>query len=434
MKNPSRIIFIIINCLLTFFHQVIYHYLPGSDSILFLDLSKQYSQLNFFDCETNYRGHQLYALFLTIVGNIFSYHHYFIGLFQTIIYSIAALLLTSALEKQLNRNLTGLLLVLILVPEIYFFNGFILTESLAFTLIILCFYQALRIYNNSHATVTNMLLLSFTLAVTLMNRLESFVIIFPLLYLIYPAVRGRARNRLIIFFSIPLMLFQLNGYRNYKTFNVYRMSAFNGGEAIFGGNSANLDGSHHAFWDYKEIFIPRDRIEELNKILSEPDCISCPKRDAFFLRLAAEAWQKDPLQQMAVIPEKLAKNWLLPGTFDVYTADTTKTRGLQLKKILSKEYFNNAWYAPYKHLFYMLIHWTLLAVLITGMFRFDRQNRFQKSVLLLFVSYLFLAIPFCGLPRWHVAVFPLLIITFTPVALINRLNNMLNRLFTSKHG
>jgi len=193
---------------------------------------------------------------------------------------------------------------------------------------------------------------------------------------------------------------------------------------IYGGNNDNLDGSHHLFWEHRELFIPKNKIDDLNKILSEPECFACPGRDSLFFQLALVVWKENPVQQIKVIPDKLAKNWLLPGTFDIYTGDTTKTKGLQFDKLLSKKYFNNAWYAPYKHFFYILIHWALLVMLMAGLFRIDKKNRFQISVLILFSFYLLFAIPFCGLPRWHVAIFPLLIIAFTPMTMISRLDKI----------
>ena len=426
MKNKFKYTLIVINCLLTFLNQLIYHYEPASDSLTYLKLAKQYTQFIFFDPETNCYGHTFYALFLATIGSIISYHHFVVGLIQSLIFCFSSLLLIGELEKKLKQNLSGLMIILFLVPEIHFHNGYILTESLAFTLIIFSFYLALKIYNNK-ATILNILFLSFTISIAILNRFECAVIIFPILFLIYPKIKGKLISQVFILTSIPLLIIQINGFRNYKIFNNYKLTAFNGGEVIYGGNSENLDGSHHVFWKHKEIFIPKNKIDDFDKIISQPECLSCPKKDSFLLKLAIESWQKNPIQQVKVIPQKLAKNWLLPGMFDIYTADTTKTRGLQLNNILSKKYFHNLWYAPYKHLFYMIIHWAILIMLLIGLFKLDKHNRFQLSVLILLAFYVLFAVPFSGLPRWHVGIFPLLIITFTPRSLIETINKNMRR-------
>ncbi|HTB32612.1 MAG TPA: hypothetical protein VK808_11330, partial [Bacteroidia bacterium] len=216
--------------------------------------------------------------------------------------------------------------------------------------------------------------------------------------------------------------------KSYKTFHIFRVTAFNAGEALYGGNNENLDGSPHVFEMHKNIFIPKDKMEAYNNILALPAVYSIPKRDSFYHELAIEAWKTDPVQQIGVIPEKLAKNWLLPGMFDIYTNDTTKTRGLQLSKLLSIKYFNNVWYAPYKHLLYMVIHWALLLLVVWGILRLKKQNRFQLAVFILLLFYLLYTIPFCGLPRFHVALFPLLIIAFTPLPVILKINKILSRI------
>lgn len=423
MKAPKKyFVFIAMNCLFTLITQVIYNYEPVSDSLRFLKLADQYTHLNFFDPETNCYGHAFYAVFLGIIGTVFSYSHFVIGAVQTVIFTISCLLLINELESALKKNLIWTTIILFLVPEIHFYNGFVLTESLTFSLIILVFYFSYRIYN-TEAGLKNMLILAFVFAIAVLNRLECIVVLLPVLYLIYPKINAQIGRWLVILFFPLVIILLLNGLRNYYTYNIFKVSAFNGGEVIYGGNNNNLDGSHHKFWENKQVYIPANKINSLDSILLKPECLSCPQRDSFYLHLALESWKNSPLEQMSVIPDKLAKNWLLPGNFDIYTADTTKTKGLQLKKLFSKEEFNNAWYAPYKHFFYLMIHWLLLIIITMGIFKIDTKNRFQKSVLILLLIYILFAIPFCGLPRWHVAIFPVLIICFVPQITLRFLKN-----------
>jgi hypothetical protein len=427
MKLGVKLILVLLNVALTLLTQKIYDYTPGGDSIRYYELAKQYSQLNFYDPLTNCVARPFYPVFLAIIGNLITYNYYFIAIMQSLIFCFASFLFVTELEKFLQRKLTGVLILLFLIPEIHYFNGFIITESLGYSLILLAFYYTLKIYN-SGITTSRLFILSFIIALSVLNRSESIVIFLPIFYFIYPKIKTRLVSSILICISLPILLLQLNGIKNYKIYGIYQLSAFNGGETIFAGNSENLDGSHHDFQNHKEVFIPKDRIDDLDSILAQPQCFSCPQQDTFFFHLAVEAWKKDPVKQLGVIPEKMAKNWLLPGNFDIYTNDTTKARGLQLKKILSKEYFNNAWYAPYKHLFYMMIHWSLLALVCIGLFQMKRQNRLQVAVLMLFIMYLLFAIPFSGLPRWHVTIFPLLIITFIPSFVVEKLNRILDKL------
>ncbi|MFA6922673.1 MAG: hypothetical protein WC223_00325 [Bacteroidales bacterium] len=423
-----KYIFIILNCILTAFTQIIYHYTPANDSLSYLHLAKQYSEFIFFDPVTNCTGHPFYAFFLAIVGSIISYNHFLIGFIQTLIFCVSALFLIGELEKYLNKNLFGLVVIIFLIPEIHFFNGYLLTESLAFSLILLIFSVALRMYNRE-ATLFNLFFLSFLIGLIVINRPECVVCIFPALYLIFPKIKDKLIIRILIIISIPVFILMLNGYKNYKTFNVYKITAFNGGEVIYGGNNENMDGSHHPFAQHIEIFIPKNKIDDFKKILSQPMCYTCPKQDSFYLNLAIDAWRKNTFQQLGVIPVKFAKNWLLPGNFDIYTSDTTKTRGLQFTKILSKKYFNGKWYIPYKHLLYIIIHYILLSIIIFGLFKIERKNRFQMAVLFLLMFFILFTIPFSGLPRWHVPIFPLLIITFTPFALVSRVEKIIKHFF-----
>jgi hypothetical protein len=431
MKIKSRYFLVLMNCFLTILTQKIYHYTPVIDGFRYLEMARQYSHFNFFDPYTNCVARPLYPIFLAIFGSVVSYNLIFIALVQSLLFCFSALLLVGELEKKLNRNLTGLLVILFLVPEMHFFNGSVFTEALAYSLIMLTFYAGLKIHNSS-ATTSKLFLLSVIMGLTILNRFESIVILVPVLFFIYPKIKTKLLTSILICLIFPVAFLALNGLKNYKIFGVYKLSAFNGGETIFGGNSENLDGSHHDFQRHKEIYIPKDRIADLDKILAQPQCVYCPQSDSFFFRLAIEAWKKNPIQQLGVIPEKFAKNWLLPGNFDIYTRDSTKTRGLQMQKILSGTHFRSR-YAPYKHLFYMSIHWALLLMLCIGIFKYKRDDRFQSAVLILLAFYILYTIPFSGLPRWHVSIFPLLIIAFTPKLLIERVNRIFNT-FTKRHS
>ena len=138
----------VMHCIFTIVNLKVYHYAPNSDSILYLEMAKQYSHLNFFDPFTNCVGRPLYPIFLAIIGNILSYNYYVICLAQSILFCIAALSLTKELEILLQKNLTAMVLILFLVPEIQASNGTILTEALAFSLVLFIFSSALKILSS----------------------------------------------------------------------------------------------------------------------------------------------------------------------------------------------------------------------------------------------------------------------------------------------
>lgn len=424
--KPKYLILILLSCCLTLINQIIFHYVATSDSIRFLGLARQYTEFRFFDPSINAAGHRFYSLFLAIIGSLVSYHPYFIGFVQTIIFCLSAIFLIRELELHYKRNLYGLAVLLFLVPEIHIFNGMVFTESLSFSIMLLAFGMAVRI-NNQKASLFNLFMVSLFVGISVINRIECAFCVFPIFYFIYPKIKDQLLLSAGTIMSLPIIILLINGEMNYKTFNIFKLTSFHGGVVLFSGNNDNLDGSHHSFEKYMDVYIPKQKIADLNAILALPPSQLYPKRDSFYSSMAFDAWKKSPINQLGVIPQKLAKNWLLPGFFDIYTSDTTLTRGLQLNKILSPTYFKNAWYAPYKHFLYLLIHWTLLLIILLGIFRMNRKDRFQIAVLSLLAFYFMFTIPFCGLPRWHVTIFPLLLIAFIPYVWVEKVNVFISK-------
>lgn len=436
MKLPNKyLLLILISCALTIITQLVYHATSDTgDSASYIFLAKQYSQFNFFT--PSYQNaqsgiHLTFLLFLTIFGSIFAYNPIIIGVIQTILFCLSAFFLIKKLEAYLQRDLYVIAILIVLVPEFNVYNGYILSESISYSLLMLAFAIALNIYMHG-VSLRNMLFLSFLVGLTVMSRTESVTCIIALIYLLFPKIKKRFLAYTSLLISFPFLIFMLFGFKNYETFHKFKITSYEGGEGLYGGSSENLDGSHHVFYLHKNIFIPKNKIDAIDKIMKMPVEYSVPEQDSFYTRLSIEAWKKDPIQQIGVIPDKLAKNWLLPGFFDIYTNDTTKQRGLQIGKLLSKKYFNNVWYAPYKHLYYMIIHWILLGIIAWGILSIKKQNRFQLAVLMLLLFYFSYAIPLCALPRFHVVLFPLLIITFFPESLVTKINQLTDR-FTGKN-
>jgi hypothetical protein len=386
-------------------------------------LADLYKEGILFDPKGNYYGHQLYAVFLLITVGFIKYNYWVVAIIQALIYSFAALFLVRQMETYYKRDFTGLLLFLFIVPDIQHYVGSVLTESMAMTFVLLSYGMALKIFN-SGVTVRRLLFISSIAACAVLTRTECTIVLLPLFYLMYPKIKEKLLVNVSTVMILPVCGLMVTGFLNYKTFGQFRLTSLHGGEVLFGGNNQNLDGSFHVFPDHRQTFIPAEHLAEYDSILALPLVNSYPARNAFYSRLVKEAWEKSPGDQLSVIPEKFAKNWLVPASFDMYTSDTTKTRGMQLGKLFQKKYFNNAWYAPYKHLFYLAIYWFTLIVILTGAARIKRSDRFAVSILLFWIVFIFFTLPFCGLPRWHMPVYPLLILTFTPYLFVERINKM----------
>ena len=426
LKNKrSILIFLVVHSLLCILNQVLFYHGLSSDSLRYIELAKQYASANFFDCYSNCYGHPFYSFFLLLLASPVFYNVYMIGLIQSLLFGTCCVLLLSELERLYKKPMGGLLLLVLLVPEFQIFNGYVLTESPGMSLMLLCFALGLRIVNKGPSK-GRLLSLSFFTACSILNRFESAVVLLPLFYLLFPLLRLGLIQNLLLFISIPVFFLLINCQRNFKTYGRFYPGTFNGGEVLYGGNNPRLDGSHHDFWKRPELFFSVGNHALVRGVLAEEECRSCPQRHDLLSRLAMESWKTDAWGQISAIPLKLGKNWLLPGFFDIYTADLSGDRGLQLSKLFDKTQFGNKWYAPVKHAFYLVIHWLLLGIVVTGIFKIKKHNRFEISVLILLILFLLFAIPFCGLPRWHLLVFPLLIITYTPQALQNVLNVWFN--------
>ena len=420
-SKRSLLLFVSLYSLLCWLNQVLFYDALSGDSIRYITLADQYAAGNFKDPHTNCFGHPFYSFFLLITSRVFFYHPYFIGLIQSLLFAVSAVLLLRELEKYYQRPLGGLLILIFLVPEFQIFNGYVLTEALGLSLVLLSYYLVLKICNDGIKT-KKIFLLSFVLGSSVLNRLESIVLLIPLLYFLFPFIKSQMSKYVLLLLSVPLVFVSLNSWRNYVIYNRFNPGSFNSGEVLYGGNNPRLDGSHHNFWMAPEVFFDEKQRQELNEITTRSVCESCPQRSDFLTAQAKEAWRNDALGQLRTVPLKLAKNWLLPGFFDIYTADLSGSRDLQLQKLFDKKSFNNKWYAPVKHGFYLVIHWCLLGLIFAGMFRMSTADGFRRSVLVLFFIFLLFAFPFCGLPRWHLLIFPLLLIAFCPPKVVSFLN------------
>mgnify|MGYP001227784078 CR=1 FL=1 len=126
--------------------------------------------------------------------------------------------------------------------------------------------------------------------------------------------------------------------------------------------------------------------------------------------MAIEAWTSNSFSQLKVIPLKLSKLWLLPGSFDFYTGQTEIYRGLQLEKLFSDVLW--PWYGKWKHGAYLFIYWISLLISIIGLWFKVRKYKFDKVdfliVSILLLNTIMYSIPFYGLGRFHLPVISIL--------------------------
>jgi len=231
-----------------------------------------------------------------------------------------------------------------------------------------------------------------------------------LLFVIIPYLFLLKKRKPIVLLLFTLCFFlSLNGYKNKQTFGVFNPTSFGSGTVIYGGNNLNLDGSWHRHMGRNNDYVPENYQIIFDSILAKPSC-SCIKRDSLYKVMAIDAWKKNPYDQLKVIPTKLAKQWLLPASFDFYTVQTEYHKGLQFEKLFSDELW--PWYGKYKHAAFLIIYWLYLLLSLFGIILKLKIKKIEKIDLLFFsillINTAMYSIPFYGLGRFHVPVIAIL--------------------------
>ena len=110
-------------------------------------------------------------------------------------------------------------------------------------------------------------MVSLFVGISVINRIECAFCVFPIFYFIYPKIKDQLLLSAGTIMSLPIIILLINGEMNYKTFNIFKLTSFHGGVVLFSGNNDNLDGSHHSFEKYMDVYIPKQKIADLNEAL-----------------------------------------------------------------------------------------------------------------------------------------------------------------------
>ena len=395
-------------------NNVIYHYQPSNDALIYLALGREFARFEFVNPATTWSLAPGYSLFLAILSPLTGWKPQFIAMWQAVLFYVAALAYVRELRRGhvLRDPLEFRLAFLLLVgnPNLWFPMGAIGSEFLAGVLVLLvttALLRARRIQTNGALLVA-----SGWLGCLAITRFEWLALPFLAVFLLPKSKRGRAALLLVIG---PMLALALNGFRNQITFGEFRPMSYGGGAAIYGGNNLNLDGSWHKGEDW-DIYVPEAHhtaFHKLQDLKTENFNQFVREQDAFWRELAREAWASGPVIQLGVIPLKFGKLWAMPNHFDIYTGDRTYVRSLQIAELLNVNRW--PWYGPWKHGLYLFLHWVLLGLVGVGFIRSWRERTnhdaraFCLYVFAVFAAMsLIFAVPLYGLSRFHVPILMLL--------------------------
>jgi len=349
-----------------------------------------------------------YPLFLALFKIFTRLNVYMVAITQALLYVLALYYLISNLYKKdyLSYPLCVLGFFLVLIcPEIFEYNGRTLSESFAGSMILLIFGSMIGGLEKQWPRVIFLISLGFLI----LTRFEYLAIVpFLILFLI---IRKKYVFSVVSVMVIVLLL-SANGYKNYRIFGVFYPLSFAGGAVMYAGNNLNGDGSWHVI--EKDInYIPESVQEKYLSIKNKEWNCRCLEEDKFYKNLAMDSWKGGNIGfQMMVIPLKVKKLWLLPGSFDYHSGLTHYDKGLQLGLLFDSNLW--PWYAKYKHAFYLIIYWLFLIMIVAGFVLKIRERGFglfDFSVILLFLVVTFLySVPSYGIGRFHVPIFGLLAI------------------------
>lgn len=379
----------------------IFEYRPVFDSLRYLHVAHEFSQLRFSDADPAMHCNTApgYPLFLMVLSPITRHSTYAIALFQALLFVIALRSLVNALVRSGvidQGHALGCMLIPLFIPDIIHVNGWVLTESLTTSLLLIL--MAGTLCRPASPTARSAWVLAGTMLV--LTKFEYLIVV--IIAAGYLAFQGR-RTPLVTLGAVLLTTLVLNAWRNAAIYGRPNPFSYGSGTVVYGGNNLNGDGS----WHMPSItpgYIPQHAQKTYDRITSLDAGSRCLEQDRFFKDLAIEAWQQDPLQQLGTIPLKFLKLWLLPADLDIYTQNTRLVQGLQLGTLFS----NDQWPLPgiIRHAFELIIHWAALACLFLGLAIRVRHRVLNGSELLIIAVALTLsllyAIPFYGLGRFHV--------------------------------
>ncbi len=379
----------------------LFEYRPVFDSLRYLHVADEFSQLRFTDADPAMHCNTApgYPLFLAVLSPITRYNTYAIAIFQALLFVLGLRSLVNALVRtgviDHGRALWCMLIPLF-IPDIIHVNGWVLTESLTTSLLLILMAGTLCRPASTSAQA------GWVLAGSLLVLTKFEYLIVVLIAAAYLTFKGRWAS-LASLAAVLLAAQVLNAWRSATLYGRPNPFSFGSGTVVYGGNNLNGDGS----WHMPSItpgYIPPQAQRTYDRITSLDTKAQCLEQDRFFKELALEAWQQDPGRQLSMVPLKFLKLWLLPADLDIYTLETRLLPGLQLGALFSTD----QWPLPgiIRHAVELLVHWSVLACLLIGLATRVRHRAINGSELLIIVVALALsmlyAIPFYGLGRFHV--------------------------------
>jgi hypothetical protein len=171
-----------------------------------------------------------------------------------------------------------------------FFNGSVLSESLIVSLMLII----LAVINKANEIGTlkwnAIIALPLLMTISIMIRVESIALVLALCFI---RTKNNWKFKLVIgsFLILLSMGFFFQGLKNHTIYNKFKLTSFNGGEVIFGGNNMNQDGSHHLFYLNKEKYIRPHFMAEYDYLVNKERCVSCPKLDSLYIEMALYEWK-----------------------------------------------------------------------------------------------------------------------------------------------
>lgn len=401
-------IFIFLHLTLVLFFIWVFDYEQIGDSLRYIDVSNEFFSFHWpLSAEKNCNTAPGYPLFLALLKPFTAHNKFLIASFQALIFVIALYYFLKRFfpEKENNqKNILYTFFFIVICPEIIHLNGNSLSESLCASLLLFIFGAMSRKISRR----TDKWILFVSLPLLILSKFEYFFIYFIVLLYLFKHPSGKKFTLQIT--GIIVILLAINGLKNYKIYGVFNPTSFGSGTVIYGGNNLLGDGSWHIAGKTKG-YIPEKHQKTLDSLYTLPPKDCCPAQDALYKQMAKEAWTTNWKNQLAVIPLKFGKLWLLPGSMDFYTGQAEVSGGLQLEILFSSSRW--PWYAKYKHALYLFMYWAYLLIALSGIFFKYKKQGLRRIDLLILLSLLAVSaiysIPFYGLGRFHLPIFGLLL-------------------------
>jgi hypothetical protein len=370
------------------------HNSPSSgDPAIFLLRAEQFAHGNFSDPATNWNFAPGYSVFLLLSGVWNGFCLPLLIAAQCLVYAVAVFAFIRSQNLPQRSALIGLA-ALLFFPEILNTNGTIGPECLAASLLLFAFAEL--------CASRNLLRLSTLLGLLCITRFEYALVLPVVVAMIYEKRAAAFLKKTALLFVFPVLFFALNGLRNYAIFGQFNPTSYGSGVVLYAGVNFTGDAAWHSI--STRGYVPDEYAGALKGVLAQNDTIKRVKQtDSLFKHMSVEQWKSGTQMHAANIPVKLGRLWLVPGVFDLYTADTTFQKGVRIA-----DHFSGVTKTNIKHGFYFALNWLALILAMLGMRKAPKRLRAFSLGAILVMSLAYAGI-FYGLPRFHEPMMPLVL-------------------------